>query len=179
MLFVHAVTTQDNDLTYPDGGDKWDKAPGINPYVFAYLGLALAISISVLGAAWGIWTTGSSFVGAAVRMPRIRSKNLISIIFCEAVAIYGIIMAIIMNTMLQDGCTAEMYDGTKQWKIGDSAGDGFQYWGTVSRPALSTALRPSRSTLPFNLPSFARLWMTCFRTVRRLGLPATRFSQPV
>eukprot|EP00232_Nephroselmis_pyriformis_P025408 CAMPEP_0182865718 /NCGR_PEP_ID=MMETSP0034_2-20130328/7838_1 /TAXON_ID=156128 /ORGANISM="Nephroselmis pyriformis, Strain CCMP717" /LENGTH=183 /DNA_ID=CAMNT_0024998033 /DNA_START=69 /DNA_END=620 /DNA_ORIENTATION=+ len=73
----------------------------IDPYLFSGLGCALSIGLSVLGASWGIFVTGSSLVGAAIKAPRITSKNLISIIFCEAVAIYGVIVAIILQTKIE------------------------------------------------------------------------------
>lgn len=73
----------------------------ISPYSWAYFGIALAMGISIIGAAWGIFITGASLVGAAIKTPRIRTKNLVSVVFCEAVAIYGVIMGIIMSEKIQ------------------------------------------------------------------------------
>jgi V-type H+-transporting ATPase 21kDa proteolipid subunit len=58
-------------------GDWNEVLSNIDPFAFAGVGSALALTLCVVGAAWGIFITGSSIVGAAIKAPRIRSKNLV------------------------------------------------------------------------------------------------------
>ena len=52
--------------------------------------------INLLSFYRGILITGSSIMGTNIKMPFVQSKNLISVILCEATAIYGVIIALLL-----------------------------------------------------------------------------------
>lgn len=106
VLVVFGILPLVTGTVFPPFDALWEVFTRISPFAFGGMGCGMALALSIIGASWGIFTSGSSIAGGAIRAPEIRSKNLISIIFCEAVAIYGIILAIILSGKMETGVNA-------------------------------------------------------------------------
>ena len=67
--------------------------------------------------------TSSSILGSLVKMPRIQSKNLISIILCEACGIYGLIIALLVSQGKKPtGDWNNIYANKENWQIAENSG---------------------------------------------------------
>ncbi|ELU42624.1 vacuolar ATP synthase proteolipid subunit [Rhizoctonia solani AG-1 IA] len=111
-----------------------------SPYAWAMVGIGLCIG--------GIFVTGASILGGGVRTPRIRTKNLISIIFCEVVAIYGVIMAIVYSQRVNQNIPEDQLYTRENYYTGLTVGFcnllcGVSVGITGSNAALADAADPS------------------------------------
>ena len=70
----------------------------------------------------GIMITSSSILGSMVKMPRIQSKNLISIILCEACGIYGLIIALLVSQQKRPSeVWHAMYSSKENYQLAESS----------------------------------------------------------
>lgn len=99
----------------------------LSPYLMANIGVGASIGLPVLGAAVGIYSTGSSMMGAGVKNHKIKIRNMVSIVFSEATAIYGLINSIVLIGYLQQfsAHTAQTNEDFKS----KNAFAGYMYFG--------------------------------------------------
>jgi V-type H+-transporting ATPase 21kDa proteolipid subunit len=125
-----------------------DSSPNANGLCSIGFGLIyLNLSLSTVLAS----ILGTSLLSAAIKHPRISSKNLVSVIFAEACAIYGVIMAIILQAKVVEpeaGVPASAFAGYAIFAAGLTVGFSNLFCGLSvgvvgSSCALSDAQNPA------------------------------------
>lgn len=80
----------------PDSFDYYDSATTI----FLALSVAISVGCSVLGSAWAIKTVGTAAISALSEREEVFFKTFLVVALCEALAIYGLIIAILLWTKI-------------------------------------------------------------------------------
>ena len=80
----------------PDAFDYYDSATTI----FLALSVAISVGCSVLGSAWAIKTVGTAAISALSEREEAFFKAFLVVALCEALAIYGLIVAILLWTKI-------------------------------------------------------------------------------
>ena len=65
--------------------------------VVGYTGVAVAVSMSSWGAAWGTWKSGVSLLHTGIQHPNSVMKNIIPVVMSGVIGIYGLIVAVILS----------------------------------------------------------------------------------
>jgi len=80
----------------PDTFDYYDSTTTI----FLALSVAISVGCSVLGSAWAIKTVGTAAISALSEREEAFFKAFLVVALCEALAVYGLIVAILLWTKI-------------------------------------------------------------------------------
>lgn len=86
ILATNVAFAAENDTT-TDGTGTVDLKP---------IGAGLAVALAGIGSALGMGRAGSAAIGAITEKPEVFGKAFLFIVLIEAVAIYGLLVAILM-----------------------------------------------------------------------------------
>jgi V/A-type H+/Na+-transporting ATPase subunit K len=67
----------------------------LDPIFWASLGIALSILLAAIGAGLGIGMSGPGVAGAITEKPEIFARSFIAVVLAEALAIYGLVVALL------------------------------------------------------------------------------------
>lgn len=110
---------------------------GTSPFFYVSVGCYMAIGFSILGAAIGIFNVGASLVTSTIHHPEIRSKNLLSILFCEAIALYGVILGVVMATTVNKDLNDLHLQGADEMRRIEYLSESFRFGGAGTAVGLT------------------------------------------
>ncbi|MGP3667172.1 MAG: ATP synthase subunit C [Candidatus Bathyarchaeota archaeon] len=87
-------------LTYAEAAEAEQAEHSSAELGYIAIGAGIAISIPGFAAAWSLGTATSAIAAAGAERPEIIGRFFIYVVFIEAIAIYALIVAIFIITML-------------------------------------------------------------------------------